>query len=231
MQAGKLVVVGDEPQPAVEALILVGVTGVEKNPFVPDDILQEFAVGERGPADIVGGESCQVGPVPREPFGMVCEPAPVALDMDQRGLLPESAYRREDRHSRGGIVEVGGQVGHVGIDRVLLVRIDDVASAEFQQDFTPDITVRVFDRGRIGETDRLAVVADADVVPAVSREAVGGGTEGGRHDVADVGRDAALEAFAEEPDLVPAGVACKGVETVVEGLVVKGDPRLQKTGR
>ena len=108
LQAGKLVVVGDEPQPAGEALIVVGVTGVEKHLLVPDDILQEFAVGERGPADIVGGEACQVEPVPREPFGMVREPAPVTLDMDQRGLLPESAYRRENRHGRGGIVEVGG---------------------------------------------------------------------------------------------------------------------------
>ena len=123
LQAGKLVVVGDEPQPAGEALIVVGVTGVEKHLFVPDDILQEFAVGERGPADIVGGEACQVEPVPREPFGMVREPAPVTLEMDQRGLLPESAYRRENRHGRGGIVEVGGQGGHVGSDRVLLVRI------------------------------------------------------------------------------------------------------------
>ena len=81
-QAGKLVVVGDEPRPAVEAMIVVGVTGVEKHPLVPDDVLQEFAVGERGPADIVGGEACQVEPVPREPFWMVPEPAPVALDLD-----------------------------------------------------------------------------------------------------------------------------------------------------
>ena len=77
-----MVVVGDEPQPAVEAVIVVGVVGVEKHPFVPDDIIQEFAVGERGPADIVGGEACQIEPVSREPFGMVREPAPVALDMD-----------------------------------------------------------------------------------------------------------------------------------------------------
>ena len=70
LQAGKLVVVGNEPQPAVEALIVVGVTSMEKHLLVPDDILQEFAVGERGPADIVRGEACQVEPVPREPFGM-----------------------------------------------------------------------------------------------------------------------------------------------------------------
>ena len=43
------------------------------------------------------------------------------------------------------IVEAAGQGGRVGSDRVLLVRIDDVASAEFQQVFTPEITVRVFD--------------------------------------------------------------------------------------
>ena len=106
---------------------------------------------------------------------------------------------------------------------MLLVRIDDVAAAEFQQDLAPDIAVRVLHRGRIGETDRLAVLADVDLVPAVGREAVGGGAEGGRHGVADVARDAGLEAFAEEPDPVPAGVVCEGVETIVEGPVVEGD--------
>ena len=120
-----------------------------------------------------------------------------------------------------------GQGDHVGADRVLFVRINDVASAEFQQHFTPDIAVGIFDRGRIAEPDRLAVVADADVVLAVSREGVGGagarGAESGRHDVADVRRDAVLEAFAEELDLVPAGAVCKGVESVVEGPVVKSD--------
>ena len=45
LQAWKLVVVGDEPQPAVEALIVVGVTGVEEHLLVPDDIFQEFAIG------------------------------------------------------------------------------------------------------------------------------------------------------------------------------------------
>ena len=184
---------------------------------MPDDILQEFAVGERGPADIVGGEACQVEPVPGESFGTVREPAPVAFDMDERRLFPEGACRREHRHVRGRIVEVRGQGGHVGNDSVLLVRIDDVAAAEFQQDLAPDIAVRVLHRGRIGETDRLAVLADVDLVPAVGREAVGGGAEGGRHDVADVGRDAGLEAFAEEPDPVSAGVVCEGVESVVEG--------------
>ena len=44
--------------------------------------------------------------------------------------------------------------------------------------------MRVVDRARIGETDRLAVVADADVVLAVSRKSVGGGAEGGRDSVA-----------------------------------------------
>ena len=119
-----------------------------------------------------------------------------------------------------------GQGDHVGADRVLFVRIDDVASAEFQQHFTPDIAAGIFDRGRIGEPDRVAVGADADVVLAVSRKGVGGAVESGRHDVADVRRDAVLEAFAEEPDLIPAGAVCKGVETVVEGPVVKsGTPQ------
>ena len=75
-QAGKLVVVGDEPQPAVKAVIVVGVTGVEKHPLVPDDILEELAVGESGAADMVCGEAGQIEPVPREPFGMFGETAP-----------------------------------------------------------------------------------------------------------------------------------------------------------
>ena len=136
-QIGKLIVVGDKPKPAIEALIVVGATGVEKHPLVPDDIFEELAIGESGAAD-----------------------------------------------------------------------------------------TGIFDRGRIGEPDRVAVGADADVVLAVSRKGVGGAVESGRHDVADVRRDAVLEAFAEEPDLIPAGAVCKGVETVVEGPVVKsGTPQ------
>ena len=134
----------------------VGVTGVEKHLLVPDDILQEFAVGERSPADIVGGEARQVEPVPGEPFGTVREPAPVAFEMDQRGLFPEGACRREDRHGRGGIVELRCEGGNVGNDRVLLVGIDDVAAAEFQQDLTPDIAAQLLDGGRIGETEVLS---------------------------------------------------------------------------
>ena len=96
------------------------------------------------------------------------------------------------------------------------VRIDDVAGAEFQQDLAPDMAARRLDRGRIGKADGLAVVADVDVVPAVGREALGGAVEGGRDDVSDVARDAGLEAFAEQPGLVPAGAVGEGIETVRE---------------
>ena len=133
------------------------------------------------------------------------------------------AVRRKDRHGRGGIVEVRGQSGNVGNDRVLLIRIDDVAPAAFEKDLAPDIAAGFLDRGRIGEPDGLAVVADVDPVAAVGREALGGAVEGGAHDVEDVARDAGLEAVAAASDPVPAGAVGEGVESVVEGLVVEGD--------
>ena len=79
------------------------------------------------------------------------------------------------------------------------------------QDLDPDIAVRVLHRG-LERLKRIVstFISDADGVLAADHESVGGGAEGGRHDVADVARGAGLEAFAEEPDLVPAGVSAKG---------------------
>ncbi len=54
---------------------------------------------------------------------------------------------------------------------MLLVRINDVAAAEFQQDFALQIAMRLFDRRRIGESDSFTVVTDADFVPVVGRQA------------------------------------------------------------
>ena len=67
------------------------------------------------------------------------------------------------------------------------------------------MTTRLLDRGRIGETDRFAVVAGVDLVPAFSGEEVGGGAKGRPDHVADVAHDAGLEPSAEEPDPVSAG--------------------------
>ena len=64
LQAGKLVVVGNETQPALKASIVLGATGMEEYPPVPDDIVQEAAVEERCPADIALSWGCQVGPMP-----------------------------------------------------------------------------------------------------------------------------------------------------------------------
>ena len=174
---------------------------MEEHFLVPDDVRQEGAVGKRGLADRVGREACHVEPVAGEPFGTVRQPTPVAFDMDECRLLPEGAGRRKDRHGAGAIIELRGQGGNVGNDRVLLVRIDDVAAAEFQQDLAPDVAARLLDGGRIGEADCLAVVADVDFVPAVGHEALGGGVESGPHDVADVGRDEGLEDPAD-PDVL-----------------------------
>ena len=79
LQGDKLVVVGNETQPAVEALIVVGVAGVEEHLLVPDHVGQEGAVAERGLADSVVGEAGQVEPMAGEPFGSVRQPAPVAI--------------------------------------------------------------------------------------------------------------------------------------------------------
>ena len=57
LQDGELVVVGNETQPAVEALIVVGVAGVEEHLLVLDYILEEVTVGERSLADSVVGEA------------------------------------------------------------------------------------------------------------------------------------------------------------------------------
>ena len=105
----------------------------------------------------------------------------------------------------------------------MLVRIDDVASAEFQQDFASDVTVRFLNCRRIGEADRLAVLADVNLVPTVYRKVFSSRAKFGRHDVADVVRNASLEAFAEASYLIPASAVDEGVKTVAEGALVNGD--------
>ena len=222
-QGRELIVVGHETQAAVEAVIVVGVAGVEEHLLVPDDVGEEFAVSQCGPADGVGGKAREIEPVAGEPVGTVGEPAAVAFDMDERRLLPEGALGRKDRHGRTGIVEALGPGGNVGKDRVSFVGIDDVAAAEFLQDIAPEIAIVLLDRGRIAEADGLTVVADVDGVAAVGRESLGGGVEGRRDDVADVARDAVLEPLAEPLGLGAARAIGKGVETVVDGPVVEGD--------
>ena len=106
MQVGKLVVIGDELHSAVEALIVIGVASVKKHLLVPDNILQEGAVGECCLADLVFGKAGQVEPVPRKAFGLVSEAMPMAFDMDEGRLLPEGSCRGEDGHRCGGVVQV-----------------------------------------------------------------------------------------------------------------------------
>lgn len=55
---------------------------MEEDLLVPDDVLQEGPVGERVPADRMGGEAREVEPVAGEPVGPVGEAASVACDMD-----------------------------------------------------------------------------------------------------------------------------------------------------
>ena len=93
LQDGELVVVGNETQPAVEALIVVGVADVEEHLLVLDYILEEITVGERSLADSVVGEALEVEPVAGESVGAVRQPAAVACDMDERRLLPKGTGR------------------------------------------------------------------------------------------------------------------------------------------
>ena len=90
-----------------------------------------------------------------------------------------------------------------------LVGIDDIAPPEFQQDLARDIAVRLLD--------------EANFVLPFGREAFGSGTEGRCHDLADIARNAGLEAFDETLDPVPAGTVREGVEPVIKGPVVEGN--------
>ena len=147
----------------------------------------------------------------------------MACDVDERRLLPEGARRGEDGNGRSGIIEAIGQGGDIRNDRVALVRVDDVAAAELQQDLVRDIAVRRLDRGWIGKADGLAVFAEMDVVAAIERKAPGGVVERGRDGVADMACDAGPQAFTEPPGRGAAGAFGEGVETIVEGAVIEGD--------
>ena len=46
-----------------EALIVVGVAGIEEDFLVPNDVFQEIAFEDCGLANIVGRKACQVEPV------------------------------------------------------------------------------------------------------------------------------------------------------------------------
>ena len=63
LQGGELVVVGDEAQPAVEALVVVCIAGMEEHLLVPDNVGEKSPVRERGPTDRVVGEAGEVEPV------------------------------------------------------------------------------------------------------------------------------------------------------------------------
>ena len=93
----------ERARPTIQTAVVMSVTRVEKHALVPDDILQQRAVGERSPAHIVPGEERQVEPVPRQPVGTARQSAPAAFDIHQRRSLPEGTFCGEDRHCRPGI--------------------------------------------------------------------------------------------------------------------------------
>ena len=103
-----------------------------------------YPAGQRARPEAGG---CRASRLQSEPVAVGIQRGRFALASRMR--IPSSSASKSGASSAtmaaARIVEAAGQGGRVGSDRVLLVRIDDVASAEFQQDFTPEITVRVFD--------------------------------------------------------------------------------------
>ena len=133
-----------------------------------------------------------------------------ALGAAQCGFLPKGSCRGEDRHGRGGILEVVGQGGNIGSDLVPLVGIDDIAAPELEEDLACEVADRVFDRRRIGKPHPLAIIADPDAVLTGRRKPFGCGFQSRRDNIPGEGCYVGSEPVAEALDLGPADAGAKG---------------------
>jgi hypothetical protein len=110
----------------------------------------------------------QVVPVPGKPLGARSEFAPIALDMDERGLFPECPLWREDNHLATLINKPFSQFRDVWRNRMGFVGIDNVSTTELKEHLRPDVFVCIFHSGQSAATS--SHVQAYSVIHAVNPE-------------------------------------------------------------
>jgi len=86
----------------------------------------------------------QVVPVPGNPRGARSEFAPIAFDMDERGLFPECHLWREDNHLATWVNKPPQSVPRCMENRMVFVGIDNVSTTELNEHLRSDVFVCIF---------------------------------------------------------------------------------------
>ena len=76
------------------------------------------------------------------------------------------------------VINIAGQGSNVGTNLVLLIRVNHIATAEFQKDLACEVVILDFNRRWITEPDFLATIIGPQLVLTVSSKCFGRSDKG-----------------------------------------------------